>query len=129
MALVLDLIAPADETVTRTLDILGEKSEVTYYRNRLTMEGQRDDADAEDGEEEEQDAAQAVAERLCRLVKTWDWEGPLKRMDGTVAVEAGDKVPLQAEIVRLIPLRLTRALNQAIIEAELGGNARNRRRR
>lgn len=127
---VLDEVAPQSETVTKLFTILGHVTEITYYRNKLTMEEtRRDDADAGEDAGEDTDTAESVAVRLCGLIKAWDWTGPVKRLDGSVAVEAGAPVPLDPETVRLIPLRLTKALNEAIVEAELGGNAKQRRRR
>lgn len=128
MAFVLDEVAPHGETRTKTFTIAGHETEVTYHPNRLTMEDTRR-PDDEDAPDEDGDTADSVAARLVALVARWDWTGPLKRLDGSVAVEAGVPVPLDVETVRLIPLPLTKALNEAIVEAELGGNARRRRRR
>lgn len=125
---VLDEVAPQNETATKTFSILGYQTEVTYFRNKLTMEDTRRGGDESEADEDG-DTADSVAARLVGLVKTWDWLGPVKRLDGSVAVEAGAPIPLDVETVRLIPLRVTKALNEAIVEAELGGNGSKRRRR
>lgn len=121
----LGLVAPQNETVTKTLTILGNQTEVTYYRNKLTMEDTRregDEADADD----EGDTADSVAARLVGLIKAWDWTGPLNRLDGTQVVAAGEAIPLDVDTIRLIPLRVTKALNEAIVESELGGKGNKR---
>ena len=128
MAFELGIVAPQNETVTKVLTILGNETEVTYYRNKLTMEDTRREGDADDADEDG-DTADSVAARLVGLVKAWDWTGPLARLDGTEVIPAGAPIPLDVDTVRLIPLRVTKALNEAIVESELGGNAPKRRKR
>lgn len=124
---VLDEVFSADETRTKTFVIGGSETEITYFPNKLTMEDTRREDDSD--EDDDGDTAESVARRLCGLIKAWDWTGPLKRLDGSIAVERGAAIPLEPEIVRLIPLRATKELNELIVQAELGGNARGRRRR
>lgn len=130
---VLDEVYGRDERVTRVFKIGGADSEVTYYRNRLTMEESRASAarsDDDEGDDEEDDESQsnAVAARLCRILHEWDWEGPLYNGAGEMVVARGETVPFDPEIIKLIPLRATKALNEAIIEAELGNGSKKRRR-
>jgi len=139
MAFSIGKVAPNDATETHRLYVLGEPTVITYYRNRLTMEGTAADEKEEDAEEDgppdddaqqEETLAYRVANRLATIVKEWDWEGPLTNTDGSrVIVEAGDPIPLDPDVIRYIPLRLTRALNDAIIDNALRGKDKKKPRR
>lgn len=135
----IDEIAPQDETKERTFDILGHKTVISYYPNRLKLENNdaldaalakaADDAAgvAGEGGEEDVDETYLIAARVCNLVHAWDWEGPVKRLDGAVVVAVGEAVPLDPAVVRCIPNRIVRALNDAISEAEFPTSRRDRR--
>jgi hypothetical protein len=130
----IDKVAPQDETKTRTFTILGHETEVTYYPNRLTLEGNVDyDDAAPEGDDEEDlpeddDAQRRVAATTCRTVAAWDWTGPVKRGDGTVIVGADEPVPLDPDVVRCIPTRVIRGLNRAIAQQEFPDPNRKTRR-
>ncbi len=127
-----DAIAPQDETKTRTLSILGHDSEVTYYPNRMTLEGQADyteePTDGDDDTPLADDEQYRVAANTCRLIHAWDWEGPVKRADGVEVVGRGEPVPIDPEIVRCIPTRILRSLNQEIARLEFPDPNRKARR-
>ena len=124
MPFVIDDVLPRDETATKTFDILGTPAEITYYRNRLTLDTGRDITGSGD------QVIAGVASRLCGLVADWDLEGPLRRGDGSEAVAAGQPVPVEPEVVRHFPLPLIRAITEAIGSAEgREGNAPRRSRR
>ena len=125
-------VAPRNETKTKEFSILGSKAEVEYYRNRLTLENDlsalaRARAQEIAGEQNVTlDAADLtsweVATRLELIVKSWNLTGPLRHpITGDVLVDDGQPIPVRAEIIKSIPLRIIRPLNQAIIDEELGG--------
>lgn len=129
----IEAIAPQDETKTRTFSILGHDSEVTYYPNRLTLEGRADyeddaPADGDDDLAADDDEQYRVAASTCRLIHAWDWTGPVKRADGVEVVGRDDPVPIDPEVVRCVPTRILRALNRAIGEAEFPDPNRKARR-
>ena len=128
---IVDDMAPQDERKTKVFNVLEGSVEITYFRNRITLEGDiGEEKFAEDGTPLDSDEVSqlAVARRLCNLVASWDIEGPVKNSRGETVVERGQIVPLDPQVVRLFPMRVTRAINQAIYGEELGGNDENRRK-
>jgi hypothetical protein len=122
MPFVIDAVLPHDETVTKTLEVLGHPAEVTYYRNRLTLDGAKDVSGATPEE-----VVVNASRQLADKVAAWDLTGPFKRADGGLVVDAGAPVPVAVEVIRHFPLPLIRALNEAITLAELdAGNAPRR---
>jgi hypothetical protein len=117
-------VAPREETRKRVFKLLGHRSEVTYYPNRITLEpsGETtvlyDDDDIDDDDEQSDDEREAnlAARNLCRLVHSWDWVGPVKRGDGSIVIDHDQPVPVDPEIVQCVPTRIIRALNDAISE-------------
>lgn len=122
MPFVINAVTPNDETITRTLDIFGSPAEITYYRNRITLE-----PIATDGTQDE--VAEAVAGRLCQLVAAWDFEGPAYKADGTLLVAEGEAVPIDPEVIKCLPFPLITEIQKAITAAEMGGNDRKRPKR
>lgn len=129
------VVAPRTEVSEHVFDINGFKTRVSYYRNRITLESDRGEIEeilnmfpeTEDETISDQakrnDATQyKAAKDLCELVVKWDWMGPLENKRGHIVVAEGEAIPLDPEIVRLIPIRITQALNTAIVRRELGGN-------
>lgn len=135
----IDEVAPLEETRKRVFTLLGKKSDVTYYPNRITLEPSgdvavvHDDETGEDDDGEQSDAereASQAARDLCRLVHSWDWVGPVKRAaTGEIVIEYDQPVPVDPAIVQCIPTRIIRALNDAISEDAFPNNRRERRSR
>lgn len=138
----LGLVAPRTEISEYEFEVSGTKTKVAYYRNRITLES---DAGAveeilkmfpEEENESLSDAAKRndasqykAAKDLCDLVVRWDWTGELRNRRDEVVVADGEPIPLNPDIVRLIPIRLTQELQSAIVRRELGGNENVRPRR
>jgi hypothetical protein len=140
-------VAPRDEKKTKAFSVLGQSVEVTYFRNRLTLENDlsaqaRAKAEAylkktsgedsdDDVEVDESDLTSwEIAMRLEMVVFDWDLYGPLRHPNtGDVVIEDGVKIPIDAHVIKLIPLRIVRKINQDIIDEELGGNANSKQKR
>jgi hypothetical protein len=129
-------VAPKNKTKPATFRLFDEKTDVEYYPNRITLEGATDDTFdgvEDDGDEDrpelsaDERAALRSARNLCYLIHSWDWVGKIESRDGTVVVDQGEPVPIDPEVVRLIPVRITKALSDAIVEKELGNRSKPRR--
>ena len=69
-----------------------------------------------------------MADRVCTLVVSWDWEGPVITTAGREVVARGVPVPLEPAIVEAIPFGLMSALYQGIVRAEVGDPKPRRKR-
>lgn len=121
-------MAPRDKTETFSLFMNGEKTTITYYPNRLTMEGEPeipvDENDAEDAEAmtDEDRTSLRTARNTCYIVAEWDITGELRKRNGDLVPNTSEDliIPLEADIVRYIPLTAIRAINQKIVDHSLG---------
>jgi hypothetical protein len=134
-------IAPRSEVTERIFDLNGHKTKVAYYRNKITLEsdiGELESILSQFPEREDESLSETAkrndaqqfkaAKDLCDLVVRWDWEGLLENKKGETIIAEGEPIPLDPQIVRLIPIRLTQGLNQAIVRRELGGNDGSRQK-
>lgn len=137
----LGVVAPRNEVSEHVFDINGFQTRVAYYRNKITLESDRGEIEEilnmfpekEDETISDQakrnDATQfKAAKDLCDLIVRWDWQGPLENKRGEIIIGDGEPIPLDPNIVRLIPIRITQSLNTAIVRRELGGNESGKRK-
>lgn len=109
-------LTPRDEARTVTIRVLGERTTVTYFPNRVNQEDEPVIPGATDDDDPRRREQAATSYDVCRIVKAWDWEGPVVRQDGTILVAEGAPVPLEFDVVRCIPLRLLSDLLDALLD-------------
>ena len=141
---VVNRIARADRTKTRTVELDGfpvdpdkptgkmETSTVTYRPSMVT--GRDLEVEGEDAIREGQDDDLAFARRLCNLIVSWDFEGPVYRLvrnaDGSeheVEAVGPGTIPLVPEKVAFIDFDLLSSLYRGIVKAEAGNQGRRQK--
>lgn len=115
-----ELYASRDRKERISLELPGfdEPLVVTYYPNRLTTERAAPNGNLSGPEHIEAQAARD-ATLFCDLFASWDLTGPLYNHAGETIVPEGEIIPIEPDIVRLIPplfrIQVIQALTVAIV--------------
>lgn len=118
----LEQLAPRDERRRKTiaLDAGGQKFslDIEYLPNRITMEPILATA-ADEAAEPDANSVTAlrIATSFCDVIASWSLTGPLRNRSGEEVVAAGEVIPLEPQMVRLVPTWITTQITQRLIEA------------
>lgn len=109
-----DLPKPAD--ITFNTPHGREIVHVIFYPNRLTAEPFTDDDDEGDGRRGDPAARTSLrnARQFVHVIKEWDVTGPVKNRKGEQVVGETDIIPLEPEIVRLLPATFTNRITDEL---------------
>lgn len=96
----IDLYASRDRTERVTLDLgFSDPLVVTYYPNRITTE-----RTSLNGTSSAEERAAHDASAFCDIFAAWDLTGPLINHAGETVVAESDVIPLEPDMIRLIPI-------------------------
>lgn len=106
---------PKPATITFNTPHGREDVHVVFYPNRLTSEpfedGDEDDSQARDDPGK---TSLRNAEQFVYSIKEWDVTGPLKSRKGVEVVDENTIIPLEPEIVRLLPAAFTNRITDEL---------------
>ena len=110
--------------------------EVEFHVNRVTTEHVEvdiapyfEEGETEDDLDESEIAAIRNAVGFCDMVPVWDLSGPLKNRAGETVIERDQPIPMEPRYVRLVPLWLTNAITQKLLEIVNPNRTSSRRSR
>ena len=89
---------------------------VVFYPNRLTSEPFEDDGEDDGGRRNDPAAKTSLrnARQFVHVIKEWDATGPILNRRGQEVVGEDEIVPLEPEIVRLLPATFTNRITDEL---------------